>query len=149
MERLYHNILTIKTDRDSTYIRFHRKDMKFCATREISPHAPAIHSKIFISKYILPVSEIGYELHNTMLITCIYRFAWQVTAVPNLRHDVTVHKMIYRVIYVTRGGSSRLRDPHGEQFRLDATFVRVESKVSLDGRQVSSSVSQCTRFAGK
>lgn len=38
-----------------------------------------------------------------MLITCIYRFAWQVTAVPNLRHGVTVHKMIYRVIYVTRG----------------------------------------------
>jgi len=40
-----------------------------------------------------------------------------VTAVPNLRHGVTVHKMIYRVIYVTHGGSDRLRDPRGDQFR--------------------------------
>lgn len=94
------------------------------------------HSKIFISKSIFPVSEIGYELHNTMLITCIYRFAWQQCPIYVM---VTVHKMIYRVINVTRGESAvGLRDSHSDQFRLDTTFVKVArvSKVSLDGRQV-------------
>lgn len=85
---------------------FHAIWIDFCAMwgnsfwRERSSRHARATCKIFIFKYIYPVSEIGYELHNMMLITCIYRFTWQVTAVPNLRHGVTVHKMIYRVIYV-------------------------------------------------